>query len=356
MRLRNPLLITVLFLGGITAPLHAQITLTQRVIKIEPKARQVLDRVTDAYRKVSNLLLKTEFYSEMIPLDSNGNVVKIELPIEKSETAPPDKTAPDKNSARQKVPRSLQLAFSRPNRIRLEMTDATNEMQPYLYQWVSDGKYFYSTIPEKNYFTKEKAPRSFTDFFYLRHMNFTSWDILLLVGVDVFAEFLNMMDSVTIEGTESIRGVQTDIVKMEWASPYQEIVYRFYVGREDSLLRRVTQETRDTTAGNEPGKVGGGDPFDQLSDVVQPSNPVSIPLDEREVPLLPPPTEVKVPKSFKTRMTYEYSVDVRSEIAAGTFEFTPPVGALLSAEIPHKRLKVKDYRAMAKAILARRKN
>lgn len=369
MKSRTHILKTGLLLGtfcvlGLIPPVCAQIKLVPRASRIDAKARVVLDRMVEAYRKIPTVSLKTEFFSELIPIDKDGNPVKIEVapPVEKTESSSPpvqespEKSPPDKNPSRQKMPRSLRLYFTRPNRIRLEMQETASEIQKaQLYQWVSDGKFFYSTIPEKNYYTKEKAPRKFSEFFHLYHMNFSSWDVLLLAGVDVFAELMGTMDSVVLEGTESVQGVATDIVRMEWLSPTQEITYRFYVGKEDSLLRRVVQETRDMSGAKEPGKVGGGDPFDQLSDIVQPTQAVDTPGEEGDVPLLPPAPIVKLPRSFKTRMTYEYTVNSRPDFAADTFDFTSPAGAFLYGDVAKKRLKLKDYRALAKSVLAQRK-
>lgn len=348
----------LIYAFALPAPSSAQIRLGAKSVRVDAKAKAVLERVAEAYRKISALSLKTEFFSELIPLDDAGNPLKIAPPSEKTEPAAPspEPPAPVNAPARQKMPRILTLAFSRPNRIRLEMQETGNEVQKaQLYQWVCDGSSFYSLIPEKNYYTKEKAPRQFSAFFELRHMNFGSWDVLLLAGVDVFAEMTGAMDSIALEGAETVQGAATDVVRMDWTSPYQEIVYRFYVGKEDSLLRRVTQETRDTSGPKEPGKVGGGDPFDQLSDIVQPVQPVDAQAEESDVSLMPTAPVATLPKSFKTRMIYEYKVNTRPDFAADVFAFSPPQGSLLYGDVVQKRLKPKDYKAIAKALLAKRK-
>ncbi len=338
-------------------PLQAQITLAPKISHVDAKAKAILDRMVEAYRRISAVSLKTEFFSETIPIDNEGNPIKAEPPPPAEKTPPSakneEKPDPAKSLSRLKMPRQLNLAFTRPNRIRLEMNENLGENQPSpRYQWVCDGKFFYSVIPDKNYYTREKAPQQFNRFFELRHMNFGSWDVLLLAGVDIFAELTGTMDSVSVQGAETVQGAPMDVVKMDWTSPFQEITYRFYIGKGDSLLHRVTLETRDVSGGKEPGKVGGGDPFDQLSDIVQPTQPDDAKVDESDVPLLPTASTSQLPRAFKTRLIYEYQVNSHPDFDDGAFAFTPPQGALLYGDIVKKRYKRKDYKTLAKALLA----
>lgn len=345
--------------------------------KVDPRARQVLAHMAEVYRTLESFSARTNFYSETIPFTPGDSpFAPLERPKEDKspvkptgQESPPSKEESSKdpqppindptgekaNATRIKMPRSIRFLFMRPNRFRLELKDEIGDgAQPLLYQWVCDGKEFFTTLPERNFFTREKAPTRLADFVKVERMNLSSWDVLMVLGVNPFENLEEIMDTVQYGGTETIRKVETEVVIMRWASPQKEVEYRFYVGKADGLLRRVIQEELPITGPPEPGKVG--DALDELADVAQPQPiepPASLTPEEKEILLQPPSSNRPLPHAFKTRIIYDYSLERIAQNEPDPFVFTPPKDAWLYGPVKPKKLKLRDYKALRGAILKR---
>jgi hypothetical protein len=311
---------------------------------MDARARQILTRVAETYKNLDTLAVRTNFYSEIVPVEPN--------PTDKQVVNDPTGEKP--NGSRNTMPRTLQLYFARPNRFRIELNEESAETgKPVAYQWVCDGKDFFTTIPDRNLYTREKAPSRFVEFSKVDRMNLSSWDVLLLMGISPFENLEEMMDTVQYIGTEVIRKQTVDAIRLHWASPQREVEYRFYIGKEDGLLKRVIQEELPLTGPAEPGKVG--DALDELADLPQtvPDTPLNtLPPDEREVSLQPT-ADRKAPKAFKTRIIFDYIPIKLTVTDPDPFQFTPPKDAWVMGNTKPKRLKSRDYKALREAILKR---
>ncbi len=348
---------------------------TKKPDKVDPRARLVIARMADAYRSLKTFSARTNFYSETIaftpgnspfapleaPKEGKEKDTLANPPIAPKEVTPPkdsaipatDTTGEKPNPTRIQMPRSIRFLYAQPNRFRLELKDEGTG-QPMNYQWVCDGKEFFTTMPERNFYTREKAPSRLADFVKMDRMNLSSWDVLMIMGVNPFENLDEIMDSVQYGGVETIHKETTEVVIMRWSSPQKEVEYRFYVGKEDGLLRRVIQEELPITGPPEPGKVG--DALDELADIGQ-AQPVEPPAgltpEEREVSLQPPPMSRAVSRAFKTRIIYDYILERDTKKEEDPFVFTPPKDAWLYGPVKPKKLKLRDYKNMRDAILQR---
>jgi hypothetical protein len=329
--------VTGLFLvgsGGVPAPPASAQTAsrgapTTALPAFDPKAMQLLQAMADAYTHLPALDQKTEFFSALIPLTPppgpasasspmpDGAHPGPSMPPEASWTPAPPRSAPAEGTRveNQRLPRTLHLAFARPNRLLLETEETLKPgVSPVVNRWISDGKIFWTYTGEKNWYTKEKAPGRIRDFARLAHLNSGSLELLMLMGVNPFAKIRAQVDTVQYAGQETVHDVVTDVVVFTLADSTQKVEMRLYLGKDDSLLRRVFLETTPILKANGPLKVG--DRLDALADDPPPtsgdgadgSNP------GQSIPLI-------------ARIVYENTLDLSPRFLAQTFLYVPPKDA-----------------------------
>jgi hypothetical protein len=183
----------------------------QARVAFEPKALELLQQMVEAYGQLPALDQQTEFFSAIIPLTAPPP----SLPNQPSGEAAPAAGKDEKPGEDKKLNRTLRLRFARPNRLNMEQKETdlgTGKL--ILNQWLSDGKLFWTYIGEKNWYTKERAPGSAAGFARLQHLNSGSLELLMLMGINPFAEIKAKTDSVRWEGSETVRGVSTDVIVM----------------------------------------------------------------------------------------------------------------------------------------------
>lgn len=286
----------------------------------EPRALQLLQQMADAYARLPALEQQTEFYSALIPL------IKPEIstanPEEKETPSPTDAAPPD--SKDEKLGQRLRLLYAGPNRLLLERRDndpATDK--PVRTQWVSDGKSFWTYDEAKRWYTQEKAPARLRDFARLASLNSGSLELLMLMGINPFAGIKSQAEAVQCGGTETVRGILTEIVLLRISSPSDQTEVRLYLGKEDSLLCRLVVETSPII--KPPSTLGlAGDPLDELiqkagAPPVQ-ASPDDIPAARSSLPM-------------KTRVGYDNILKPRPEFDSLTFAFKIPKDALLHEPI-----------------------
>jgi hypothetical protein len=287
----------------------------------EPRALELLRQMVEAYGQLPALDQQTEFFSAIIPLASPSPSLPNQPPGEAAPAAGKD----DKPGEDNKLNRTLRLRFARPNRLNMEQKETDmSSGKLVLNQWISDGKRFWTYIGEKNWYTKEKAPGNAAGFARLEHLNSGSLELLMLMGINPFADIKEKADSVRWEGSETVRGVSTDVIVLRTAERFASSEARFYIGKDDHLLRRVVTETtpvqRQTS---HPGRVG--DALDELANdapLPQPQLPPNITSREE------PPGAEGTPMAM-TRVSYENDVHSAPNFDADAFTFTIPTGALL---------------------------
>ncbi len=300
-------------------------------VNFAPRALQLLQQMAAAYANCDALQQRTEFFSDFLPLAPEGAAAPAPSAAPNPTPPPADLPAnsqpnlPDapKKPTAQKIKRSLRLWFARPNRLRLESEDADpNTDRPLISKWISDGRTFWTYQAEKNWYTREKAPARFADFQRLAHLNSGSLELLMLMGVNPFAHLEDHADSLKTEGGETVRGVPTEVVVMRSSTPYETTEARFYIGKDDFLLRRVVTETTPIVKPPYPGKVG--DALDELLD-----DPAAPPPAAPASPgAAPPASGPQTALAGKTRISYENILTERPLFDGQTFAYTPPADAL----------------------------
>ncbi|HZP81300.1 MAG TPA: DUF2092 domain-containing protein, partial [Chthonomonadaceae bacterium] len=206
------------------SPVQAQQPIEAPRPEFEPRALQLLQQMAETYAQLPALSQETIFYSAMTPLPPPN--------------APPGSTPPPTEEKEDR--RRLRLLMERPNHLLMELRQfhpATNRMM--ISQWVSDGKTFWTYTQERNGYTQEKAPARLRDFARMPSLNSGSLELLMLLGVNPFADLKDRVDSARYEGTASVRGVPTEVVALRVASQLETTESRLYIGKSDLLLRRV---------------------------------------------------------------------------------------------------------------------
>ena len=306
-----------------------------------------------AYSHLKALEQRTEFFATLVPFGTPDSPFGIppkpqEKPDETNAATDgrPDTTeaAPDTaggaakktDSQTRKMGRRLTLLYAAPNRLRLEMEDPTpGSEKPLRYEWVSDGKRFWTTIPEKNWYTSEKAPKRFADFRSLSNLNTGSLELLMLLGVNPFSKIREQCDRLTWEEAAVVREIPVCVVALRSDSRFVETVAKLYIGQRDFLLRRVTVETTPVVGPATPGRVG--DALDDLAEDDPNSAANASALLEAgkagegaEPPLLdapaPPPTAAGS-RPMMTRVTYENIITPNPSFPYDTFLFSIPANA-----------------------------
>ena len=318
----------------------------------DPRAVSLLERMTAAYGRLRALDQRTEFYSEMIPFDQPDSPFGIpKQPTENPDSAgkadaKPDAAGtngakPDSKNKPVKSGRRLSMRYAFPNRLRLEMSEAEPGSEtPTRHLWDSDGKFFWTTIPEKNWYTRDKAPAHLADFRKLKQMDANSLEMLMLLGVNPFAKLREQCDRLTWEGAATARDIAVDVVALRTEAREGDTVAKLYIGHDDFLLRRVVIETTPAVGPATPGKIG--DALDELAPEepnptpapFDPSAPLNAPANlSGDAPALldapPLPAPPAGAKPMKTRLTYDNIITLNPAFDYDAFAFAIPENALL---------------------------
>jgi len=130
----------------------------------------------------------------------------------------------------------------------------------------------------------DKAPRDFSGFKNLA----ANLEMAALAGVDPFTALSRQARSVKLEDSTEAGGMPVDVVAVDVSDEFRTGEVRFYIGKDDRLLRRFTYDSKP---------------------IVKPSPPkTETPPDPNELPLDPPP----VPKPL--HFEYESKVAVNKEV------------------------------------------
>jgi hypothetical protein len=347
--------VSIFLLGAISGS-----ALAQEKNAYEPRALQVLQRMADSYRSLTALEQRTEFTMTTIPLpapdhpfglpprptrdeegkgkrekekEGEGQKAKGETPTPNTENQKPETENQSPVTSHQppatnhqqerKLDQRLRLRFAEPNRLRLEIEDKDPLSNLTLTSaWVSDGKTFWSFMPEKNWYTREKAPGRMRDFPRLKNLNATTLELLMLMGLNPFKEIKEVADSVRYIGEEALRGMTMEVIALRSSTRREETEVRFYVGKSDGLMHRLVHELTPVVGPAAPGKVGDG--LDELIDGQLPPNPPSDPEAQPSAATAPQPF-----RPSRTRLIYDNFLSTQPNFAFDAFLFTIPPGAFL---------------------------
>ncbi|HZO88554.1 MAG TPA: DUF2092 domain-containing protein [Chthonomonadaceae bacterium] len=333
----------------------------------EPRALQLLQQMADTYAHLPALSQETVFTSSITPVTPPpppGGKAPPAAPTGGNAASEAKGTAAALPATKtQEDPRRLRLLVQRPNRLLLELrqVDPTTR-KPMITQWVSDGKTFWTYSEEKNAYTKEKAPGQLRDFLRLPNLNSGSLELLMILGLNPFADLQSKVDSARYEGEEEVRGVPTEVVALRIAAPGSVTETRLYIGKQDLLLRRLVTETTPILTYNTPGKIG--DPLDEL-------------LDDAPLPAEPPTPKLPGPGGLpaaddsdtlsdsilpvKTRITYDNLIVAHPAFGPQEFAFAIPAGALLYQpfdpnKYPRAVARRDDLREIIKSLKSQRRS
>jgi len=279
----------------------------------DPHAVRLLHEMAEAYLRLPALRQETEFVSAVMPA--------VPLPAPPADpngaagTVAPAK-GKDLLSSERKLDRKLRLSFLSPNKLRFDVEDKDDGGKVQVSTWVSDGKWFWTFNPEKNLFSREKAPRTIRDFAALTHMTSGSLEILMLMGVDPFARIEDQAEAVRFAGREVVRDIEMDVVIMAADLGAQANETRLYIGANDHLLYRLASQTVQKE--KEKQRSGVGSPLDELEPEPR---PIVQPDGQNDVPSLPG-------VRMKTLVTCDNLIEPNPKFDALTFMYEPPAGAL----------------------------
>jgi hypothetical protein len=283
----------------------------------DARALELLNRMAAAYAQLPQLDQTTEFYSTLIPLD----------PPPPAPVSPPPAGSASRDAAQnslgkeQKLPHRLRIRLARPNRLYLEWQQpGENTTQVAAYRWISDGKTFWTYRPDRNWYTKERAPGSLRDFARLASMNSGSLEMLMAMGFNPFSKLRDKDTGAVVRyfGAEVVAGVAAEVVVVQTETLLERVEARFYIGRDDCLLRRLIVETTPVPPPPTviPGKVG--DALDELVPNVAPDVP-------------PPSDSAGTVGALRVKSRFRYDNRLAAPVFdAQTFAFTIPEGALLN--------------------------
>jgi|GEM_PF-3051029 len=333
------LLAVLLCLQGWTLPAGAQVSLNDspsHKLNQEARAMQLLQQMVAAYSRLSSLEQRTEFYSSFAPLTPSKADKAAPTPAEGEQgtTLDPPNADPDHEK---KLDLSLHLAFLKPNHLLLETQDVDASNKPLSSRWVSDGKTFWSYLSDQNMFTQERAPGNIRDFAHLKHLNSGCLEMLMLMGINPFPELKEDVDSIQYEGSEIVRGVETDVVAIRATQPTEHIELRLYIGKADALLRRLAIERTPILKNASGTGVKVGDALDQLAEDLQAPQPAQptdpLPGDPVQSDMPKPDNPTPLPATpvgpVKTRLVYDNTLRTDALFAPQLFVFTPPPTAKL---------------------------
>jgi outer membrane lipoprotein-sorting protein len=280
----------------------------------DPQAIQLLQEMADAYAHLSTLRQETEFTSAITPL------VPLPRPPAPAPGAAPEgdrvTSADGVANSEHKLDRKLRLDYAAPNRFRFEVEDTDDKGKLQVSRWVCDGKSFWTFNPEKNLFSREKAPKRIQEFARLAHMTSGSLEVLMLMGVNPFAHIEEQSDGLRYAGKETVNGAATEVVAMSADLGPQTTETRLYIGADDHLLHRLVSETAQKA--RPPRPIGGGSPLDELA---PPESTDPPPVGPDGAPALPGVL-------MKSRVICDNKIDTQPAFGAADFAFQAPAGAL----------------------------
>ena len=313
--------------------------------------------MTAAYSRLKVLDQRTEFSAERIPFDLPDSPFGIpKKPTEKpdgkarADAGPTGAARPNDSGKEETTGRRLRLRYAFPNFLRLEMQEAgAGSAKPTRYLWDSDGKLFWTLIPDKNWYTREKAPAHLADFRKLERLDANSLEMLMLLGLNPFANIREQCDRLTWEGAATAKDGEVDVVALRSDNRTADTVAKLYIGHTDLLLRRVVIETTPAVGPTTPGKIG--DAMDDLAPDDPNAAPVQPPDDPAEAPAIldapPPPAPTAGARPMKTRVTYENTLTPNPTFDYMTFQFVIPENAFrFGVDEPTKAKKRKPLNLM----------
>ena len=305
----------------------------------DPRALLLLKQMADAYAHVTELDQQTVFYALQTPLipkpkskapgagavSSADGHKTVDGPADGAYAGTLPHTPVDKP-----LGRTVRLLVDTPNHLRLETTEtAEGRSLPEPQRRSATARYSGLTIPRKNWYTKEKAPKNLRDFQKLA-LNNTTLEMMMLIGMNPFGDVENQFDAAKCEGVQDIYGLPVEVVVLRSVSEQQTQELRFYIGRDDLLLHRLVVESTPAVREMAPPV---RDPLDDYAarplpppQTADQSGNAGIPVApgfEDPHPLAPP----GVP--MKTRLTCENRINYAPRFDYETFRFEPPQGASL---------------------------
>ena len=320
--------------------------------RYDPHAALLLKHMGEAYARLNVFDLHIDISSALIPLEtvpdstalSTANVNPTPFQVDETTLRPQHR---------------LHLAFRQANHLLIEsdqVDSVTNK--PFDVRWVCDGQNFWSYAGDKKVYTREKAPGSIHDFARLKYLNGGTLELLMLIGPNPFADLLQSADAAHCIGEADVRGVLTEIVSLQLEDPLEKSEVRLYIGKADSLLRRMEIESIPIKL--HEGLIKVGSKLDALLDAGKP-----VPLPQEEIPSIPgvpdPPGQTTAPppppqKPLGSFVRFENDLDLNPTFARDAFAFTPPKdGLLLGDPGPVKHMTVKQSIAqLAKNIRQKR--
>ena len=245
-------------------------------------------------------------------------------PEQKNEPVPGVAGAPQPGKE-QKTGHNMRLLYAGPNRLRMEMIEkGDTDDATQVFKWISDGKFFWSYNPAKNLYTKEKAPSRLKDFLRLTYLNSGCLELVMLMGVNPFANIGDQVGSLRYAGRETVNDVETDVLVMEADLGAQTTEARLYIGAEDHLLRRMVSET--TPKSQVTKRAGVGSALDELAEDAKSGPPISRPLPGPDG-VIPEETVPLPAVPMRSRVSYDNTISLSPRFDSQTFTYAPPAGA-----------------------------
>lgn len=304
----------------------------------DARAQKLIQRMVETYAQLTVFEQETEYSAELTPVGAPATAVpegkkQPSVPSPAVPTPKPDGTPGTAlpPPLEQKSSHRARLLYAEPNRLRMEISEpGETEDRPQTSLWISDGKFFWSYNPAKNLYTKEKVPSRLREFGRLTYLNNGSMELMMLMGANPFANLVEQVDSLRYLGTESVRGVETDVISMESDAGTQKIEMRLYIGAEDHLLRRVVSESGPKAQAPKRGGVGS-----PLDDLAEEARPAPLPPQEGDVPQDSSPTPGP---PMKSRLVYDNLISLSPRFNSQTFAYTPPDNAYSqTVPDPHRK-------------------
>jgi outer membrane lipoprotein-sorting protein len=243
---------------------------------VNQDAVRILSDMAAAYARLSSLDMRTVFSAP----DKRKQLPQPETPPdaadthkadEKSAQPPAEKTAPPviTDSAatgddikQRKQYREIRVLYARPNL--LNITDkAPDDPDPsHTSMWVSDGQFFNAYVPNSHgtsdlLYTKEKAPGSLRQFPNLKYLSSSSIELVLMMGVNPFANLNAATVTLSVDPPRVIRGVEADCVVMSSIAHREITTLKLYVGRADHMLYRMETDVAPVDRQNN-NRIGDG--------------------------------------------------------------------------------------------------
>lgn len=280
--------------------------------------------MADAYARLPAMRQESTFTFTLTPLEPQ-HASTASAALSGAPSAPPSALAGSpaaETTTRETEPR-IRLLLSRPNLMRLETRGAGGGSGgAQASQYVSDGRFFWTYLGDKNWYTRDPAPRSFRDFVRLKRLDTGSLELMMALGVNPFSNIRDCADTVRCDGRALVHGVQTDVVMLRSVTPGEVTEARLFIDADDHLLRKLVSESAPVVRPSTPGRIG--DPLDELlpEDRPAPTPPGMPPQDSPEEAL---PDESQ--NAVRTRVEYENAINLHPVVSRQEFVFTVPPSA-----------------------------